>query len=107
MTAYKVPIENGMRFRHGSRVELILKSGRRVLEHDTTPVEYLGGAITVLSIIYGAGITGTRPGWTDARTNLPLAERPKLHIRARREDILTDGALCECTTCLPTLDGDA
>jgi hypothetical protein len=85
-----------MLVRHDAKVEMTLKSGRRILEKTIVDVKLVDTQMEVWSITHG-GISGN-VYWN--HLGRPIAH-PKVAIRlVDKSDILADGQLCPCAECM-------
>lgn len=98
LRTFTLPVEDGMRFRHDAELRFTVTAGREVLEDRLTPVESIGGAMTVASFMYNALTMSGGVSWWNPATGKPIS-RPKVQIRTRPEDVLTGDALCGCARC--------
>jgi hypothetical protein len=98
LSEYTEFVTNGMHVRHDAEARFIVKSGRRTLEDRTIPVRIIGGAFTTAGIMYNAAAMSGGVRWADPTTGLPM-ERPKISVKVRPQDILTDGQECDCKEC--------
>lgn len=98
MRAYSVFIKNGMRVKHNAKARVTVKSGNQVLEDELTDISIVGGAITRISIMYNRLSMSGGVSWWNPATGMAIT-RPKISIRTRQEDILTDDQECDCKAC--------
>ena len=99
MNDYKIYAEDHMRVKHDAKARITVKTGRQVLEDELTDIATVGGAMTRISFMYNrASMSGGVDWWNPA--NGQSITRPKVSIRLRESDILTDDELCDCERCL-------
>jgi len=97
---FTVSVENGMFVKCDAQVRFTVKSGRGTLEDGLTPAATLNGAMTVASFTYNRLSYSGGVDWWNPSTGKPLAQAPKVTMRVRPEDVLTDGQECGCCKCL-------
>lgn len=98
MKAYTVLLKDGMHVRHDAQARITVKTGARVLEDRLTPVDSIGGAMTLASVTYNRASMSGGVDWWDPGTGRPIS-RPKVLVRLRADDVLTGGQLCHCPAC--------
>lgn len=98
MKEYTIPIYDGIRLKHGSKVRVTVKSRKTVLQDDLHDADSASGAVTLACIVYNRAAMSGGVDWWNPATGRPIA-RPKLSIKARKTDILKDGEFCDCAGC--------
>lgn len=98
LDTFTIPVEDGMRVRHGAEARFTVSAGKKVLEDRLVSVESIGGAITVAGITYNSLSMSGGVSWWDPATGNPIT-RPKISLRLRPEDVLSDDHLCDCKNC--------
>src|SRR5262245_41265178 len=87
--SYTVYVKDGMVMKHGSKLRVTVKTGKRILEDELTPTESVGGAMTRISVMYNAASYSGGVSLWDPSTGMGI-ERPKISIRARPADIVPE-----------------
>lgn len=100
LSGYTVAIEKNMRVRHDTQARFTVKSGRRVLEDRLTPVDTLGGAMTLAGFTYNRLTMSGGVDWWDPKTGKSLGGAPQVQMRVRRQDVLTGDQECGCDWCM-------
>jgi hypothetical protein len=88
MKEYDTLVKNGMIVKYSSKLRVTVKSGNRVLQDDLCEAEHVGGALTVISFTYNRLSYSGGVHWWHPITGESIA-RPKVSIRARKQDIVT------------------
>ena len=97
-----------MNVRHDALLEVTVKSGNRILRHDTIYAYNLNAHLLLISTMFSANPYGGQ--WHNPETGAPI-RRPKYTYKIVDPDtaILNDGEECDCLICkggsLPPLTG--
>jgi hypothetical protein len=91
-----------IQIRHDALLEVVVKSGGKVLNSEEVEARSLDGHIFTQRFIYDAYPYSANVGWRDPKTGLPIVRPQITYTLVNPEDQLKDGELCTCEGCEAT-----